>query len=316
MIAHATPAGNMRQPVAVSTGRFSADDYRLPLEANLEEGAQLGRDLARLLLPHEVWALLSESMMLIAPAPDLGLRLRLCLDEDLIDLPWEFLYRPDSDSGSSLGGFLLTDDRISLVREPASVTAVPVPSNRTQRGLFVGAFFDDGSDTWGVKTEHASLVKALEQQKRLITMEFARADEISTVEEQLDKGCDLFHYAGHVELDVEPGCGRSPGRRPHVLEGAGAARDPRKGRALPLDVERRSGACARTRRHANCRVQRLQQRLLAVRTALHERRLAGPYRNSGPGQQHRSARTSPRNSTNPWRSDYRSTRHLRTRVCT
>ncbi len=85
VIAHATPAGNMRQPVAVSTGRFSADDYRLPLEANLEEGVQLGRDLTRLLLPREVWALLSESMMLIAPEPNLGLRLRLCLDEDLIE---------------------------------------------------------------------------------------------------------------------------------------------------------------------------------------------------------------------------------------
>ncbi len=64
----------MRQPAAVSTGIFSADDYRLPLEAKHEEGARLGRELARLLLPPRGFgAQLRESMMLITPEPDLCL---------------------------------------------------------------------------------------------------------------------------------------------------------------------------------------------------------------------------------------------------
>lgn len=220
VIAHATPAGAMRHPVAVRTGTFSSDDFRLPLEASLAEAARLGRDLARLVLPREVWALLSESMILVAPKKSLGLRLRLCLDEDLIDLPWEYLYSPDADAQASLNGFLLIDDRISLVREPASVTGVPWPSDRTQRGLFVGAFFDDETDKWSVTTEHASLVKALEGQERLITMEFARADEITKVENLLEAGCDLFHYAGHIEVEE----GR--GSLVHLADSARFSHDP------------------------------------------------------------------------------------------
>ena len=85
----------MRHPVAVKLGAFVQDDYRLPVEASLAKGAEVGRQLARLLLPDDVWRLLGESLRIIVPQATLGLRLRLCLDDDLIDLPWEFLYRRD-----------------------------------------------------------------------------------------------------------------------------------------------------------------------------------------------------------------------------
>lgn len=54
-----------------------------------------------------------------------GLRIRLCLDDDLIDLPWEFLYRPDGDAPAAQSGFLLTDGSISLTREPPSIVGAP-----------------------------------------------------------------------------------------------------------------------------------------------------------------------------------------------
>ncbi|HWS14133.1 MAG TPA: CHAT domain-containing protein [Rhodocyclaceae bacterium] len=201
VIAHATPVGGMRQPVAVRLGPFSAEDYRLRIDASLAECADLGRRLARLLLPEEVWQRLSESLVAIAPQASLGLRVRLCLDDDLIDLPWEYLYRPDVEAEAAQSGFLLMDGRVSLVREPASLVAVAAPGERRQRGLFVGTFFDDGSDTWSVGVEHRSLSKAMRPLRGLLGFDFVRADAGDEIMRALAEGCDLFHYAGHTEVE-------------------------------------------------------------------------------------------------------------------
>ena len=112
VIAHSTPAGGMRHPVAVRLGELVAEQYRVPVDAPLVKGAEIGRRLARLLLPDEVWRLLGESLQIIAPQASLGLRLRLCLDDDLIDLPWEYLYRRDVEAPAARSGFLLMDGRV------------------------------------------------------------------------------------------------------------------------------------------------------------------------------------------------------------
>lgn len=200
VMAHTTPAGGMRHPLAVKTGVFSSDDFRLPSDARLSSAAALGEELARMILPSQIWDLLRESMILVAPKADLGLRLRLCLDDDLIDLPWEYLYRPDAEGPASLSGFLLTDDRISLVREPPSIAASSWPVDQVQHGLFVGTFFDDDSDLWGVGAEYDSLVSALKIHQRLITMDFLRSDHSTEMTRRLEAGVDFFHYAGHVEV--------------------------------------------------------------------------------------------------------------------
>ena len=200
VIAHTTPAGGMRQPVEEKIGEFSPGNLRIPVDANLSIAAGIGHELLRMILPQPIWELMRESMIRVAPKTNLGLRVRLCLDEDLIDLPWEFLYRPDSDSPASLSGFLLTDDRISLVREPPTIAQANWPADHTQRGLFVGTYFDDQSDMWGVRAEYDSLVKALHAHKRLIEMDFSRADDGTEITARLETGVDFFHYAGHVEL--------------------------------------------------------------------------------------------------------------------
>ena len=77
----------MRHPTAVELGEFDESDYRLPVDAPLAKGAEVGRQLARLLLPDEVWRMLGESLGSSRPKKGLGLRLRVCLHDDLIDLP-------------------------------------------------------------------------------------------------------------------------------------------------------------------------------------------------------------------------------------
>jgi CHAT domain-containing protein len=200
VMAHSTPAGAMRQPVPVKLGVFAPDDYRITIDAPLARGAEVGRQLARVLFPPEIWRLLGESLAGIADRPDLGLRIRLCLDDDLIDLPWEFLYRPDVDAPAARTGFLLTDGRISLTREPPSTVGAHASSGRPQRGLFLGTMFDDGSDRWSVRVEHDSLTKAMSRVQGLLSFDFARADDGAAVERALAAGCDVFHYAGHTEV--------------------------------------------------------------------------------------------------------------------
>jgi len=200
VIAHSTPAGAMRQPAAVRVGKFVADDFRIPIDAPLAFGADIGRALARILLPPEVWRLLGESLAGIASRRDLGLRLRLCLDDDLIDLPWEFLYRPDVEAPAAQSGFLLTDGRISLTREPPSIVGLQPSSDRVQRALFLGTLWDDKSDGWGVKSEFKSLEQAMQPVGRLMQFEFARSDDMKRVDRALAQGCDVFHYAGHTDI--------------------------------------------------------------------------------------------------------------------
>lgn len=208
VLAHSTPAGGMRQPVPVKLTDFNPDDYRLRAGAPLSRGADLGRQLARLILPDGVWALLGQALRIIASNPELGLRIRLCLDEELIDLPWEFLYRRDVDAATALSGFLLMDGRISLVREAPSVYQTELPSDHQRSGVFVGAFFNDGSDSRGVEAECQSLVRALEPVRALMSMSFARADSSAAIDALLAAGCDVFHYAGHVDIDLATGVER------------------------------------------------------------------------------------------------------------
>ena len=148
---------------------------------------------------------MGESLAGISARRDLGLRIRVCLDDDLIDLPWEFLYRPDVDAPAAQSGFLLTDGRISLTREPPSIVGAQASSDRPQRGLFVGAMFDDGSDGWSVRLEHRSLTNAMNRVHGLLSFDFTRADDTAAVDQALSAGCDVFHYAGHTE--VGNGCG-------------------------------------------------------------------------------------------------------------
>ena len=135
-----------------------------------------GRQLAVLALPPPVYALLTQSLMHIPP--DNGLRIRLCLDKALVDLPWEYLYRPDA-FGQELKNFLALDARISIVREAPRFTHKARPSRRRQRLLFAGTpFWVNGSDRWQVEEERQQLLHALEPVHELLTVQCIGAPQI------------------------------------------------------------------------------------------------------------------------------------------
>jgi len=200
VIAHSTPAGAMRQPVAVKLGKFASDDFRIAIDAPLADAAAIGRRLAGLVFPPEIWRLLGESLAGIASRRELGLRIRLCLDDDLIDLPWEFLYRPDIDAPAAQSGFLLADGRISLTREPPSIVGAQLSNDHVQRALFLGTMWDDGSDGWAVRSEYASLGRAMQPVGEFLRFEFIKSDDFGAIEKALANGCDVFHYAGHTDV--------------------------------------------------------------------------------------------------------------------
>jgi hypothetical protein len=202
VIAHSSPVGGMRAPAFVRIGDFDARAYRLPLQADWAAAATLGRELARWLLPPPVWALLVDSLRALGALPGTGLRLRLCLADELIDLPWEYLYRPDvADAARPRSGFLLMDSRLSLVREPPTLLSRPAAAARKQRGLFVGTLWSDHTDGWGVKQEFRSLKRSLAPLSDLVEIDSVWADDADGVQAQLARGCDFFHYAGHVDID-------------------------------------------------------------------------------------------------------------------
>ena len=206
IIVHASPVGGMRAPAFVRIGAFDAAAYRIPLRGSWHDAASIGRELARWVFPPPVWALVVDSLRAIAELPDTGLRLRLCLADELIDLPWEYLYRPDvTDQPAPRTGFLLMDSRLSLVREPPVLLGRDTPPTRRQRGLFVGTLWNDDTDGWSVRQEFRSLKKSLASLSDLIEVESVFAHDADGVRERLSLGCDFFHYAGHVDIEGDRG---------------------------------------------------------------------------------------------------------------
>ena len=134
----------------------------------------------------------------------MGLRLRLCLDDELIDLPWECLYRPDMLGAVQLNGFFLADGDMSLVREAASFPFAPAPTERTQRALFLGTLFNEQTDRWLVHDEFKSLQANTADIAERLAFDFLPTGDTAAVTRALSGRFDIFHYAGHVEAEEAP----------------------------------------------------------------------------------------------------------------
>lgn len=202
----ASPAGEMRQPASVQldAGRLARPLGKLEFKGirSLEELIPLGEELAALLLPEPVRALLLRSLDAIDAEE--GLRLRLLLDDPPIaDLPWEYVYLQRTAGEKGLAGFLALDPRIAFVRHEAM--ARPPGSLQATRPLKLVVGLSAPSDQARLD---------LEKERGAIEEALAAIDGVEptfvqplTVEalEAAAPGAHLFHFAGHGLLRLQAG---------------------------------------------------------------------------------------------------------------
>ena len=211
VLVHSSPVGEMRQP-CLTTDRLEELAPALrrfrevlwwpgPEDAPHEEGVALGRALSSMLLPPPVYALLRRSLERVTPSA--GIRLRLCLDEALIDLPWELLFDPDEGDGALSSGFLALSGRVSLVRCAAVQGRWLEPAGAQQRLAYAGALSASpgNDDRFEVRVEHAALTAALAEIEPLVAVEMFVDASGSNIERSLTEPAAIFHYAGHADVD-------------------------------------------------------------------------------------------------------------------
>ena len=164
-----------------------------------DEASTIGERLAEILFPQEVFLLFAKSLT-AAVAARTGIRIRLVMDPELMDLPWEYVRRPDRRGTAGLSGFLLLDPSISMVRHAADATVTMAPISGQQRLTFVGTFWEGRRDGWEVGKEFALLSEALTPVARYLEPDFI----VTTNSERLLSTplgtTAIFHYAGHVDF--------------------------------------------------------------------------------------------------------------------
>jgi hypothetical protein len=207
VMVHSSPAGDMRQPVTVPFDAAGLEAFRA-IFADSWVGAPTvnwsdliggGQQLAAILLPPPVYSLLIRSLERIPP--DDGLRIRLCLDSALVDLPWECLYRPDAAGRSPAAGFLALDSRISLVREAPGRSAGTSPPRHRQHLLFANTrYMVHGVDVWGVEQACEQLLAALKPVSDFLSVESVTGAQTSFEAALVGGPVDIFHYHGHTDV--------------------------------------------------------------------------------------------------------------------
>lgn len=200
-LVHGSPAGDMRAPVSVPVDSEALAGARrvfrggdLPSASALTE---VGRRLTDLIFSDPALRLLDASLAQLGDKK--GLRVRLCLDDALVDLPWEVLYLPAS--SALRAGHLALDGRVSLVRGARRPSRRSAPVSRKRRLLFAGApLLVDGVDCWAVEEEHRQLTEALRPANDLLTQAAAISAEEGFERALADAPIDLFHYSGHADV--------------------------------------------------------------------------------------------------------------------
>jgi len=211
VLVHSSPAGEMRRPVSVPMIPEAVERLREQFGHHYwvsgdptvrTKTIELGQQLSQTLLPPPVFLLMLRSLDRLGPGQ--GLRLRLCLDPSLTDVPWEFLYRPDVTESDSLSGFLVLDSRISMIREaPTNSDPIPV-SQGQQRLVFAGTYWAGKNgvpdDRWNIRSEYKATESELNRLKDLLAVELHDASSESFQSSFLQPVA-IFHYSGHTDVD-------------------------------------------------------------------------------------------------------------------
>ena len=208
VMVHSSPAGDMRQPVPV---QMSDQDLRSLTRLNLatsdmSDAVQLGTQLGGYLLPPDVTDLLDRSLAQLTQTQ--GLRLRLCLDAELADVPWEFLRHPNADlsgfTSQMLRGFLALDPRISIVRAARRAVFPTSVAAGKQRLAFFGMV--DADPHLKIDEEFQGLRDALAPKKEYLDVERISQGD-GNLESALSQPTAIFHYAGWAVILKKDGPG-------------------------------------------------------------------------------------------------------------
>jgi hypothetical protein len=208
VMVQASPAGRMRAPLVVrcafklfdaACDIFQASQWTIDAKA-VAAVADCGKELAKVFLPEPVQALLLGSLKAILPED--GLRVRLCLDERLMDWPWEYLRLKELKKHGEKTDYLGLHSRISLVREAPAWAGGFEQSTAIERAVFAGTFWEDVGDYWSVQTEYILLHQALIGVQRFLSVEFSDTQQVAGL---LRQPTPIFYYSGHSETaDGQP----------------------------------------------------------------------------------------------------------------
>jgi hypothetical protein len=210
----ASPAGRLEEVVLVNFPEREAAELRNSFRARLDgssvnggrmlinvgEALAIGRRLADVLFARDVVALFAKSLAAVLERRA-GLRIRLAMDPALMDLPWEYVCRPDRRQDGGVSDFLLIDPAISLVRQAADASIKFPPITGKQRLAFVGTLWEGKQDVWEVWKEFSLLNRALEPVAAYVKAKFTPASDPKEVYKNIREGAAIFHYAGHCDFD-------------------------------------------------------------------------------------------------------------------
>jgi hypothetical protein len=177
---------------------------------DLGEMVGLGQQLAAMLLPDRVRWMLDRCRAMLDPGQ--GLRIRLRLDSyALSDLPWEYLYVPGPDippDQQGPEGFLVLDRRVSLVRYELIGQAAegldPVGGGPLRLIALLASPEDPAYPRLDLEAERQNIMKAMAKVSG-IEVQFFPGGRVVDLEEALETGAHILHFAGHGEFKTEMG---------------------------------------------------------------------------------------------------------------
>lgn len=217
----ASSAGKMEKGISIDFPSALADEIRDSFRSNMttggagrmtiqiEDAAQIGKLLSAVLFAGAVYELFAASMANAMDHVRGGVRIRLAFDESLVDLPWEYVLRPDRRHDNTMSAFLLLDPQISLVRQGSNPKIALKPLNDDREFAFFGTLWEGNADGWEVYKEYSLLRSALKPVEKFVSPEYFVASDAKAFDGEGGRDAAIFHYAGHCDFDA--------GGRPYLV---------------------------------------------------------------------------------------------------
>ena len=189
----------------------AAEDRHLAIEADWEEERfaprEVGAALFRSLFTGKVRSLYDQSVGSTAAAPGRGLRIQLKLNPEhpdlarLYSLPWELLYRPDTQDFLSLSRMSPVVRYLDVSR-PTSPLPLPSPLR-----ILVVIASPKGLPALDLRREKSNIEAAWGRHKEVEVVFLPEATPGAIREELLDNQFHVLHFMGHGGFDPRTGEG-------------------------------------------------------------------------------------------------------------